>query len=205
MAFVEVPDVVMAEIRSEYLGQRVENTLYFYRPGGISTSDMDDLAVFLADWWTTGPRAYLGAQMFLREVYLTNLTTATSPTYSYTVTGDPGGPAVGEPTPGSVALCVSFRTSARGRSSRGRNYICGLTEAQVNGNFILQTVVDDIVDAYNTLVGGTGPDNLWFWVVVSRFSGGEPRAIGEFRQITNAVAVNNAVDSQRRRLAGRGQ
>lgn len=205
MAFVPVPNVVMAEIRSEYLSQRVENTLYFRFAGPPETTDLATLAENLRDWWTTGPRAALGANMFLREVYLTLLTTETSPTYSLVVTGDPGGPAVGEATPGSVALCVSFRTSGRGRSSRGRNYVCGFTEAQVNGNFILQSAVDEVVDAYNLLLTNDVNSNGWTWVVVSRFTGGAPRTTGVFAPVTAAVAVDNAVDSQRRRLANRGK
>jgi len=205
MPFVPAPNVVECHIRQTYLGQQIENILYFRLEDNPTPVSMLNLASNLATWFTTGPRSRMSSSLFLREVYAVDLTTETSETATFSVTNDPGGPDATDPLPGSVALCVSFRTSGRGRSSRGRNYLSGWGQDAVSGNAFSPTLASATAEDYEELIGG-GPFELPAeWVIVSRISEGLPRASALIQPVTAVVLTDINVDSQRRRLAGRGR
>jgi hypothetical protein len=84
-------------------------------------------------------------------------------------------------------------------------------EGQTTGaNQIDSATAAAFVDAYSLLLD-FGQDIGASWVVVSRFSGVDangdpiPRAAGVTTPITSVLVVDNIVDSQRRRLPGRGR
>lgn len=204
MPFVPVPDTVLAELRFDYFGQKVENTLYFRKLGGSSIAQAVGLMNDLELWWTTLLSDYLSEDISLRELNVTDLSSASGYSVSQaTPTPNPKGAIAAAGLPGSVAICVSFRTPNRGRSFRGRNYVAGLAETTVAGNELDATRVAGILGSYQGLPSMivTTP---WDWVVVSRESGGVDRVTGLSTEITSVVIVDDFVDSQRRRLTGRG-
>jgi len=146
----------------------------------------------------------------LVEVVVTDMSSLTGGQVSFSPPiGEFGGKG-GPPLPSNVSLSISFRTALRGRSFRGRNYVVGLAvDDQLDQNSIKPTVMSAWVDAYTELIAlasGAGAT----WIVASRFSGVDgdghpvPRAAGVTTPITNVVATDNTIDSQRRRLPGRG-
>jgi len=203
MAFVPVNNVVMAEMRMRLDNQLIENTLYFAMFGGFGPAEMTSLGNDLIAWWTSGYAYNMSNSLTLREVYLTDLTTQTSPTATVSASGVVAGQNPSPALPNNVALTISFRTAGRGRSSRGRNYICGLPEAGVTGNVVEPSYVAQLVSAYQSLLTPTNVAGFT-WVVVSRYSGGAPRTAGQSYDVTAVVATDSTVDSQRRRLPGRG-
>lgn len=205
MPFIPVADTVLAEIRQELFGQRIENTLYFRMVGGSGIAESTGLANDLIVWWTTLLSQFLSLDLTLREVTITDLSTATG--YSVTVgapTPNPTGDIAVPALPGSVAACVSFRTTNRGRSFRGRNYVAGLPENAVEGNTLSPTTRNGIVNSYGG-IASTVVSFPWEWVVVSRYSNGAPRVAGTATLVSAVVMTDDFVDSQRRRLTGRGQ
>lgn len=204
MPFVPANDVVEVELFQMLHGQRIENTLYFRLVGGFGAAEVVDLWNTLLTWWTSDLSAPLSGDLSLTGGKITDLSTDTSPAYTYAAptphpTGGSGNPAL----PGSVAICVSFRTNGRGRSARGRNYVAGLTEPSVTGNTLDATTIGSIQTSYSH-IPGLAFDNPWEWGVLSRFHLGVERAAGVFQLINSAVIVDPYVDSQRRRLTGRG-
>jgi len=122
------------------------------------------------------------------------------------VTGLPSaGTSAVDPLPFNCAHCVSFRTANRGRSGRGRNYVMGLSDSEAAASAIQTTRLNLDVNAYAALVGaGTFVAGLQF-CVVSRYSGGAPRSVALIQPITSVLSVDATIDSQRRRLPGRGR
>jgi hypothetical protein len=203
MAFIPVENTIQVELRYIVLAQQCENTLYFYNDEGYSASDLITLTGLVGDWWDEYLRPYQGAAVTMNEIYATDLTTATSPTYSDTTRNGQAGEATATAIlPTNVTLTVSFRTQGRGRSARGRNYFVGLTEGSVVGNTVDTGIVTGIEAAYNNIPTAIGYP--WTWVVVSRYFNGAPRTEGLRQTVTNAICVDPLVDSQRRRLTGRG-
>lgn len=211
MPFVPVPETAEAEIRMLLDGQKIENTLYFQRDGGWSPSSFVALANALLLWWTTDYSVFVSSSVTLSEVYLTDLSSSTGIVLSAPApTPHPAGARSAASLPNNVTICVSFRTGTRGRSFRGRNYISGLSEDAVVLNTVDSAVQADIIAAYDLLQPLAGDVDA-SWVVASRFSGVDvdghpiPRTTGIATIISTVIIVDSIIDSQRRRLPGRGQ
>lgn len=210
MPFIAVPSTAEVELIQVLDGQQIENTLYVAQSTAWDGPALNQLCDVVADWWTTNMAPLVSDQVTLITVEATSLESATAPVGANT-TGTPSVGLGGPPVPNNCALAVSFRTALRGRSFRGRNFVAGLVEADVNRSHVDATLVGQIQDAYNAFltavsdapVGGT-------WVVVSRFSGVDssghpiPRGTGIATPVTSALVVDDVIDSQRRRLPGRG-
>jgi hypothetical protein len=203
MAFIPVADTVLMEIRGTYLSQKVENTLYFEHGGGYDAFDTNALAVDLFTWWNDVLGPEIGSGYTVREIQGTDLSSDAGASVTYLPSSIIQGSKSGDPMPGNVAICVSLRTGGRGRSSRGRNYLSGLTTTEVVGNEIVSSDALAIQAAYNELIA-IAAANSFVWVVVSRFHNNAPRAAGVTEPITAAIIVDTHLDSMRRRLTGRG-
>jgi hypothetical protein len=211
MPFVPVAETVLAEIRMTLDSQEIENTLYFGLGATPAVGAMVTLTNDLFDWWTGNIAPQMSDQVQLREIVLTSLETATGPQVSFSPPTAETGALSSPVLPSNVAITVSFRTALRGRSFRGRNYFPGLTDSQVSGNTVSSVSVLAIRDAYAALLASPVADDGQ-WVAVSRFSGVDPvtglpipRVAGVATPITSVVVVDATVDSQRRRLPGRGR
>lgn len=203
MAYVPVSGVWEAQMRMTLHDQLIENTLYFQKTG-LGAADPVPLANALLVWWNASYAAPLSSELSLREIYLTDLTRQDAATYTQAApTPHPVGGDLDVAVPTNCALCVSFRSAARGRSARGRNYVPGLGEASVNQSRVSQTKVDAVKAAYQGLFTALG-GLPWTWVIVSRFTAGAPRPAGVVYPVTSVTIVDNVIDSQRRRLPGRG-
>lgn len=204
MPFVPVPAVALAEVRMLLFGQQIENTLYFKFGGSPTTLDMNGLGDDLIDWWDLQYSQPLSTQLTLREIAVTSLVSATAPAVVRTPSSPLAGKDDAPASPGNVALAISFRTVNRGRSFRGRNFIPGIPNDQITGNTVASGVVEAIEGAYADLLTRHSISGDGAWVVVSRFTAGAPRTTGVATDVTSASVVDPLVDSQRRRLTGRG-
>lgn len=208
MAYVPVENTAMVELRYLLNGEPVENTLYFHGETAFDTTSLNALGLAIRDWWVTDVFPIQSVHASLREVFVTDLTTATSGAVSVTAGLPSSGALTGESMPNNVAPCISFKTAQRGRSFRGRNYLIGFSVDQVSDNDVAPTVITDYTEAYNNLLAVAGALDLT-WVVVSRFSGftlvdgkkvPTPRAAGLSTPVVNALFTDTTVDSQRGRL-----
>jgi len=201
MAFVPASNVLMVENRGQYLGIQIENTLYFQHTGAITAGDADDILEYMEIDLIPDLVSNLSNQLTYTSSFGTDLTSATAPTYTRVYSPAVTGSGVSAAMPGSVAACISFRTNGRGRSSRGRNYLCGLGENQVTANVLDSGTINALVGAYAdmTVAGATLPAN-WEWVVLSRYLNGSARVSGLAQEITAVITTDYIVDSQRGRL-----
>ncbi len=211
MAFIPVADTVLVEVRMQLDSQKIENTLYFHRTGGFTIGQATSLGNALLLWWTNFYAVPVSLQLTLREIFITDLSSATGFTVTIPAPAPaPAGNVNFESEPNAVAIAVSFRTGLRGRSFRGRNYVSGLPGDAVLQNTVQATPLANLAAAYEqlfTVAAAEGVD----WAVVSRFSGVDvdkkpiPRAAGVVTLISAVLIVDPTVDSQRRRAPGRGQ
>jgi hypothetical protein len=194
----------------ESMGQQIENTLWFELGDPPTVATLDDLLEGVQGWWKDNVKPITSSRVAVREYVATSMESATAPQSS--ITGDllDVGANTPNPMPLGTTLTVSFRTAFRGRSFRGRNYVVGLTEDQVDGNSALAGTVTAWLEAYQALLPAALATG-WRWVVVSRYSGIDPttkkpipRVEGLHTPVTNVVVVDEFIDSQRRRLTTRG-
>jgi len=208
MPFQPAPGIAQVEMRFQQNGQRVENVFHVHRAAGWSGSDLTTLAGDFNTWWQTSLRGHVSSSLSLQEVYAVDLSSAMGATATIT-DGLPVNGSVGSSTPlsNNCTLSIKWNSPYRGRSARGRTYHLGLYEAQCSDpNHISSGDLATLTEAYNALitaVEGVGEGvNL---VVLSRVQGGVVLPEATFYNIVNATFVDNVIDSQRRRLPGRGQ
>ena len=203
MVTVPVDSVAEVELIISLYGQRCENTLYFRQSGAWTAENMDLLAASMVAWYTANIAPLQNNNTSLVLVRVTDLS-ADGQGIEY-AEGLPvnGTYAVGDGMPNNVTAAIKFSTALRGRSYRGRNYVVGLTSAQISANTLLSTTAVAYQAAYSLLMslesGTLDPD----WVVVSRYHDKAVRTAGVATTITH-VSMNLDLDSQRRRLNGRG-
>lgn len=205
---VYTANTVQAELVFSLHGSVVENTLSFEASAPVGGTEMADLAQVLAAWWPANVAAYVSNELSLTRVDVRGLDSATAATHSEPVIPAAPGTINDQALPGNCSLCISFRTALGGRSFRGRNYVPGITEGNSTGSQVASANANGILTAYNGLqayVAANAFAATWTWVVVSTRAGGVDRAAGVTTPITSAILVDYVVDSQRRRLPGRGR
>ena len=203
MPFVPATNVVQAEMIYTFAGQRCENVLHYQRGGGWTTAQMDALGGALGSWFAANMPGSLAGTISLDMIRLTDLTTQNSPVIEF-VTGLPIiGTAVGDALPNNCALVFTKRTANRGRSYRGRYYHMGMVETQCAGNFVTNAFMASLAPKIAGLLSFSVDSVICPLVVVSRFTGGAPRATAVVTPVTT-FAGNTRIDSQRRRLPGVG-
>lgn len=204
MAFISVPSTAELEITATLFGQNIENTLYVTKDDAWLAADLTDLANYGLGWWTSNILPSLSVDYLLRSAIATSLESDVAP--SIEVPADPatvGG--IGESSlPSNVCITVKFGTAFRGRSARGRNYLSGIPDVDQEGNQISLGFVTPVVEGYSEFPLGAGWGADWHHVVVSRFHDGAPRLTGITNEVITYTYTDNDIDSQRRRLTGRG-
>ena len=155
--------------------------------------------------WTQTFPTRMPATLLLVTIKATDLASETGSVINHQAGLPVVGTSVSPSLPNNVALVITKRTALRGRSFRGRIFHPGLTEAAVLGNQVPPASVTDLVGIWSTLLTIDLPIALEDAVmaVVSRFSEGQPRVTGVTTFVTNLTS-DGTVDSQRRRLPGRG-
>lgn len=198
-----------AEVVMNYLNE-VDNVIMKNVINVRSTETQWDEAMLqlltdaMATWWATDLRAAASNEVRLESVYAKDLFEADA-AYAETVP-DPAldGNIASQAAPGNVSWCVKLVTGLTGRSRRGRSYFVGLAESSLVGNHVSEATIDLIVDAWVDLKDVILPGIAAELVVVSRISGGELRPTGLVTPVTTISYTDSVVDSQRRRLPGRG-
>lgn len=169
--------------------------------GGVRVAELLDL---IETWVKTSYQVQQSNQVSFtrlngRDMSVENGTVIDRPITPATA-GSQNSPAL----PAQVSLAISFRTGLAGRSFRGRAYFVGLSEIAVAGNYVDEAVAAAIVSGFNTLRTTVLAPADFTQVVVSRFTNGAPRPAGIATAVTTSFAVDNRVDTQRRRLPGEG-
>lgn len=204
MPFVPAENTVEVAMVYTQTNQRIQNVFNVLFDSAPDLAALNTLGEDFLDWWTTNLKPLQTSNAVLQKIDLTLLTTAEGLAIEYT-TGLPlaGGNTTGYATPNNVTVAVKWSSILRGRSNRGRTYHIGLTDGLYLESSLSLVGQADLLAAYTALltkINVTGR-NL---CVVSRVSGGAPRAAA-VRTPISAVSIDLTLDSQRRRLPGRGE
>jgi len=201
-----IPTENVAEVTMTYLqdGQYLINKHAFVNTSGWDEGSLNNLGTAVREWWNTNIKEMCASTLSLQAIEVVDLTEGSGLGISVS-TGLPiSGTGTSPAMPNNVTLAIKKGTGLVGRSFRGRTYHPGLQEAQVTGNTVLSTVVDDLRDRYDLLrepLGALIPVNL---CVLSEVENGDPRVTGICTPVTG-IGVDPIIDSQRRRLPGRGR
>lgn len=203
MVFVPFANTCRVELRMTQDSQQVENVFHVEKEGILTVTDLENIGSIFVDWWD-GHRNLVGSTVTLRELDIRDLTTASGLGILYNA----GLPLVGllatAVMPNSVTVAIKWGTGLTGRSFRGRSYHVGLVEGQVLNNALETATVAGLLASYNSLIANISGGGYTL-VVASRVANGVPRVSGVTTPILVASYADTTIDSQRRRLPGRGR
>jgi len=204
MAFVSAPNIIECQVRCTWDGQQIMNRFHAHVDSGPTEAQCAFLASEVAAWWIANVKALVPATLSLREVFCKGLELENDVQATFSSGLPSAGTSGADSCPNNVALCCSLRTGLTGRSAHGRWYWAGLCESQVTGSTIASGTVASIVatlDALRNVLLAAGLN----WMVVSFNHNGGPRAGGPvYFEVNDILAIDGIVDSQRKRLPGRG-
>lgn len=202
MAFQPAPSIATTLIQGTVDNQLTLLDLNWFASGAITQLNLQTLVDAVADWASATLAPLLSDDWTLTGVHGVDQSSETGFVADNSTTT--AGGVSGEANPNNVAACVSLRTAQRGRSGHGRNYVPGIPGSVVTLNTIDPTFIADLVDGYGQLVGAGTFLTGWQLVVLSRVTGGSPRAEGIGIPVTSIKMVGNSVRSMRSREVGHG-
>lgn len=208
MAFIPTPYTGKFEMFFTHNSQQVENVYHVTFAANPTVTDLQAMAAIFVSWWNTNMKAKVRAETVLTAIKATDISSQTGPSIT-TAAGLPltGTFASGGPIANSNTVAVKWLTDFRGRSFRGRTYHVGLHASSLvtNAQSITTTEVTNLQTAYNALVTAVAAYATGTHLtVVSFVTGGVNRAQGLPSTITTCQ-IDATLDSQRRRLPGRGK
>jgi hypothetical protein len=202
-AFIPFANIVQVNLRYTMEGQQCENTFHNKSTVAWTAPNMTTLAAIYYNWVDTDVKPLMVSDCVLQSIAVQDLTTQTSQGVDVPAAPPIVGTAFGDPMPMNVTVAVKLNSLFRGRNWRGRSYFIGIPDPQVSGSFIDATYAANLATAYNTLIATLSAAS-WPLHVASRWNNRVRRTIGATAEIV-AASVELTVDSQRRRLPGRGR
>jgi hypothetical protein len=186
----------------EWTGQTVEICLGFLKNSAVTLTDMSALVAAMEVWRQTHFNALISSDVLCNQWYALSLSTSSSPSLIVPITVNTHGVAAAGTVPNNVSLVTTFQTDLRGRSYRGRAYLPGISTANIDS----PTEADPTFAATATTVYQYIPTSIpagWTHVVISNQNGGVVRTSAARTPVTG-YRTEVRLDSQRRRLEGRG-
>jgi hypothetical protein len=201
--FQPVPNTIQCDAIFLLFGQRVENVYHVEVPGGIDAPAIADTANVVRDWVITSLLPQLSHNITFIGVEAKNLSIEDGGVHFSAPATTAVGGSSDSSMPGGTAFCVTLATASAGRSFRGRKYVPGILVSQVSGNDVLAAYGNALVAIFNTLIATLeAVDKIL--VIVSRIQDHAVLTTAVTTPVTTAKATDYHIDSQRRRLTGRG-
>jgi len=205
MPFQPVPNVMAGVMHFQIGGQHAQNTYHYQKTSPASQADCQALAnALLNTLWAAHLKALVTPDVALTDFTVTALDSQTAPIAVATpIPGDVNGTGAGTSVPSGSALVATFVTAQRSRNGRGRIYLAGVPSGQMadpievaSGYLTSFLAALQFLFTIGTAVSAT-------LVVVSRELNKIQRPTGIGIPVTG-ITADRLVDSQRRRLGGRG-
>lgn len=202
MAFQAVPDTAEIDIIFTLNAEIVQNVFYAELPGGYTLVDLQALADKV-DLQVQGTwKSQLAPEAIYVRTEVRGLAFENDLVAQQTLSNGPG-VHTGAVLPNQVTFSIKKTSGLTGRSARGRTYWVGVPDnvLQVgNENLVSGVWAAAVVAAVGTLRTAIATVGLWEPVLVSRFTGGLPRATGVTFNWVGETNVDQRVDTLRGRL-----
>jgi hypothetical protein len=202
--FISAPNTASIELIYQNASEYNENVIHVEKGSPYSFANLQAVRAIVDAWDAATGYQFRHTTAQLVRIRSKALDTNTSPLEDYFLPTPRGGAVGGNAVPLNVAFCVKLATGLAGRSYRGRWYLGNLGTPQINdaGHILALTVAayPPALDALRAALLAGGHTQ----VITSYRNNGAWRTTAVNTPVTAAVAVDNAIDSQRRRLPGRG-
>lgn len=203
MPFIPVPGAAFCAVIWRLDGQSLQTCLDV-TVETETVENMQNAAIALFGGMIEFVLPQLSADIQLESSVAAGLETESSPIGVHVPITAQFGAVSASSLPNNVAYSVSKFTGLRGRSFRGRLFLPGIPEnVRETPSTVTAAYRSNIATAFDGLLAhmiseGFPP------VVVSRFTDNAPRTTGLATPVIQLAPVDSVLDSQRRRLPGRG-
>ena len=205
MPFQAAPNVIQANMNFLIDGQKCEMVFHFMKGSTVTGTDVQNIAnQMISNFWFNHLRNDMSNSVQLINVVATDIGSQTG--FQHTAV-----PAVGadfgtfgsNPVPNNVALVMTLKTNERSKNGRGRKFVPGTPIARIAGTIRVtnQQLVDVLASfgALFTVATLTGTQ----LAVLSRWLNKTLRPVARPLAVMTILG-DVSLDSQRRRLEGRG-
>ena len=203
-----IAKVAQLAMRSSLDAQQVENVFYLLNDNGWNDDDLRAVADAAATVWTS-PSGVLSKQSAItvfQGASIRDLSGPTGKTFLSTIGIGQAGQTVQQPLPNNVAFCLHKNAVVGGRHAKGRTYHYGLVQPQTaSTNVMGLAAANGIRDAYNALQNGIEEMPVVHMGFVAWREQNQPLNPPVFIPQTGFGYKDLVLDSQRRRLPGRGR
>lgn len=210
MAFQPCPETAEVRLQGIMYSQQVENVFHVRVSTTPTLADLTTIANTVNDWATGTYATHQSNSVQWTQIVVTDLNTAGGIQHIKDMSGEGGGIITDAVKTNQDTFAVSFKTGHSGRSFAGRVYVLAVPLGYYNTPNTLNplnaaayvTVFDTLRIDLNTAGFPLG--------VLSRYNKDavptppHKRATGLLSDVVSVTTKDNIVDSQRRRLPGRG-
>lgn len=202
MAFIPAPNAIRICLQMEWTGQTVEICIGVLKNAAVVTADLTTVTTAMEAWRIALHRDLTSQDLTYKQWYALSLTTSTSPSLITPITANITGNDTAGTVPNNVALVTTFQTDLRGRSYRGRTYMPGIsrsnvsTPTEISAGYALQ--------ASTAYAGINAALPAGYTHVVLSYQNNGVARTNAARTPVVAYRTEVRLDSQRRRLEGRG-
>jgi hypothetical protein len=204
MPFQPAPGVAKVTLTFNQGDQIAQNIFHVKTTEEWGAEFLENLVGVFYTWYQNNLQATQSVDVTLTTIEARDLTTEFAGYNSMTLTTDNTGAIANPVLPYNSTAAVKWTTGLTGRSTRGRTYHVGLSESSATGGELTSAARVALLDAYEQLIEDVSTAEIaWSLAVLSRVQDGVPLANAIAYDILD-VACDFALDSQRRRLPGRG-
>lgn len=196
-----VNGVARCELLYSWDGQTVEN-VWFVSGADNSAQTLQDIADQMMDNWRTLIMPVVSEFVVLDRAEVTYLGQEFGNSIIRAAPVDSNGQETSLPLPNNVSICVKLLTDLGGRAHRGRKYHIGLCENQVTFSHLVEPFRTQLETAYQGWIDQMS-SSVYSIVIVSYYLQGFLRQTPLVTAV-NTCTIDATIDSQRRRLPGRG-
>jgi hypothetical protein len=202
------PAVVKLVAEGHCEGQIMQNVTHWVRGAEVAWTPvaMGMLAGQYADAWNSNLQALTRADYVMSSITVTQQAADGFQIVS-TVGLPQSGSATGDALPLNVAACITLAGERAGKAGRGRYFHGGLVEATTVGSRFTPAFVLAANTAFAAMTELVDEDGggMFHLAVYSTMFNKVPRPAGLATKVHSAFLRDDIVDSQRRRLPGRGR
>jgi hypothetical protein len=203
--YIPVVNVAQVDIQVTQFDQQMENTVHYYKSSPWSVTELENLANDMITNWVLFIANITSNSVQFAGVKATDLTTQTSASVTQLAPPGTSGRDPNAPLPAGVTKAIKLNTAARGHSAHGRLYFIGLTENDFIDNQITVAKRDAIVSGWADTIFAVAGSSSAAPVIVSLCHNNVWRTTGTIEFVLSLGCSNLNLDSQRRRLSGRGR
>lgn len=203
--FIPAPHCASVEFIYAYSSVVAENRVNVQAATDFDLTMCQDLWTLARQWWIDYMKPYVSNTCSLNRIRVKALHANVAPMYDQVVIPSHPGQDTNTSLGNNVSFVIKLTTGNAGRSARGRWYVCGITTLRsTNGVSVSSASAGNWVNALAALqsgLQGVGQD----LIVLSYRNEKAWRTEAVAYPVTGIVYTDLNLDSQRRRLLGRGR